>query len=268
MMDSNIINRSHYTLNIPYLISRYIREYDISKANINILLYKNYIDKDMYNLLYNMEKMDREVYIGKMMKLYPEVQTILSDGICEMRNIFVKTNNIQDSDILSIKNDAIFVIDKIAHTTQFSNVEFRLSNTYTSYIKLLKYEVYYCRDIINNIECIDVKGINDNTLLLHQNYMISFICEVLNGLESGNLKDLFSYFDIFFNNYINMKLDIGYYREFNPESKFVTKQINGTRYVFDVANEEHRMLIDNSYNLNILRELYRIMLNVSKGISL
>lgn len=262
---TSIIDRSHYTLNIPYLISRYIREYDISKANINILLYYNYIDKDMYNLLYNMEKIDREVYVGKMIRLYPEAQDIISNGILEMRKLFIETNNIQESDILSIKNDAIYVIDKIAHTTKFGNVEFRSSNIYTSYIKLLKYEVYYCRDIINNIECIDVKGINDDTLIYHQNYMLSFICEVLNGLESGNLKDLFSYFDIFFNNYINNKLDLGYYREFNPQSRFITKQINGNRYAFDNIGEEQRTIIDNSYNLNILRELYRIMLNISKG---
>ena len=51
MVSNSLINRSYYTLNIPYLISRYIREYDISKANINILLYKKYIDQDMYNLL-------------------------------------------------------------------------------------------------------------------------------------------------------------------------------------------------------------------------
>lgn len=265
-MDSvSLVNKSHYTLNIPYLISRYIREYDISKANINILLYKKYIDIDVYNLLYNMEKMDREVYVGKMIKLYPEVQQILSDGILEMRQNFVKANNILDMDILSIKNDAIYVIDKIAPITKFGNVEFRLSNVYTSYIKLLKYEVYYFNDSINNLETIDIKGINDSKLLLHQNHMISFICEVLSGLESGNLKDLFSYFNIFFNDYINMKLDLGYYREFNPNSKFVTKQIGGRRYAFDSISEEHRNVLDNSYNLQVLRELYRIMINISKG---
>ena len=265
MVSNSLINRSYYTLNIPYLISRYIREYDISKANINILLYKKYIDEDMYNLLYNMEKMDREVYIGKMIKLYPEVQDIISNGIMEMRQLFVQSNNINEMDILSIKNDAIYVIDKVASNTKFDNVEFRLANQYTSYIKLMKYEIYYFNDSINNMECIDIKGINDNTLLLHQNHMISFICEVLSGLESGNLKDLFTYFDTFFNNYIEMKLDLGYYREFNPESKFVSKQISGSRYIFNNVGEEQRVIIDNSYNLNILRELYRIMLNVSKG---
>ena len=265
MVSSNIITKSNYTLNIPYIISTYIREYDISKANINILLYKNYINLDMYNLLCSMEKMDREVYIGKQIKRNPEIQTIISDGILEMRALFIQQNNISDEDILSIKNDAIYIINKIPTITKFKNVEFVMKNYYTSYIKLNKYEIYYLCDNMNNIEGIDVKGINDSTLSLHENYMISFICQILYELESGNVKDAFNYFNKFFDDYINLRLDLGYYREFNPESKFMSKPISGHRYIFDSFDKKDINILDINYNANILRDLYRILLNISKG---
>ena len=37
----NLYERKNYTLPIKYIFNSYIREYDISKANINILLYKD-----------------------------------------------------------------------------------------------------------------------------------------------------------------------------------------------------------------------------------
>ena len=265
MLDSNVVDKSYYTLNIPYILSRYIREYDISKANINILLYKNYIDINIYDLLYNMEKKEREIYIGKWIQKEPIIQNIISDGILEMRRLFVASNNICDSDILSIKNDAIYIVDKIANVTKFNNIEFVLKNCYTTYIKLGKYEIYYTFNSVNDTESIDIKGINDNTLYLHENHIISFICQILYELENGNLKNIFSYFNTFFNDYINMKLDLGFYREFNPQSKFVSKSISGNRYIFDTIEEKDKYIIDISYNLNLLRELYRILLNISKG---
>lgn len=262
-MDS-IVDRSQYTLNIPYLISRYIREYDISKANINILLRSGYIDKEMYDYIYNMEKKDREVFVGNMILQDRKVQDILSSGIHEMRKKFVTTNNILEQDILSIKNDALYLIDKIPSVTKFDNVEFRLANIYTSYIKLGKLEIYYYNNIISNEEVIDVKGIRDSKLEMHTP-MLTFICSILQRLECGDLNNLFSYFTSFVDDYIRLKLEVEYYRQFNSEGKYVSKQIGMNRYKFDMISQDQLDIIDISYNLNVLRELYRIMLNVTKN---
>ena len=49
----NLYEKKNYLNPIPYLFSD-IREYDISKANINILFAKGIIDEDKYK--YNEEK--------------------------------------------------------------------------------------------------------------------------------------------------------------------------------------------------------------------
>ena len=63
----NLYDKKNYLNPIPYLFSD-IREYDISKANINILFAKGIIDEDKYKYLYNLPRMDRQYTIGNMCK--------------------------------------------------------------------------------------------------------------------------------------------------------------------------------------------------------
>ena len=60
MQEEKIYQKVNYLSPIKYLINTYIREYDLSKANINSLLYTKRIDQSMYDKLFNMNKNDRE----------------------------------------------------------------------------------------------------------------------------------------------------------------------------------------------------------------
>ena len=67
-MDQEFFNRKNYLLKVPYIFSSYIREYDISKANINILLAQGIINLDQYNYYVQLPKQDRQYQLGMLQK--------------------------------------------------------------------------------------------------------------------------------------------------------------------------------------------------------
>ena len=60
--------RKTYLTALPYIVSKHIYEYDIKKANINVLYAIGEIDLIFYNKLYQMNRMDRQIQIGYLLK--------------------------------------------------------------------------------------------------------------------------------------------------------------------------------------------------------
>ena len=71
---NNLYQQTNYMADVDYLISTYIREYDISKANINILYKYGVINKQQYDTFLlncktaDTEKIDKE--IEELLKLF------------------------------------------------------------------------------------------------------------------------------------------------------------------------------------------------------
>ena len=65
---STLYTMVNYKAQFPYLFSKYIREYDIQKANISILYSKSLIDKSTYDRLLVSSRQDRQVEIGLLIK--------------------------------------------------------------------------------------------------------------------------------------------------------------------------------------------------------
>ena len=63
-MPSDLWQRVNYKTNVKHLENQYIYEYDLSKANINSLLYTKRIDKDKYEYYMSLDKLQREREIG------------------------------------------------------------------------------------------------------------------------------------------------------------------------------------------------------------
>lgn len=248
-----------YYLNkdIKYMISRYIYEYDMSKANISVLYAGGIINKDEYNYYYNLPKSKREVEIGIRRK-DREFDKTLSSLIQEYRIRFIKENNIPDEKILSIKNDALFIIDKEPSITKFDNVvEFVQKNKYTSYYNLNNLEIYYSNDSLNEIITFDVKGISDNKLNLHLDYFIDFLYNTFEYFESKDKDTVLRYIDNFYNKYIRRELDIGYYREFNSSSEY-SLYSKSKFFKFQIIDPKLIDKINISCNQSIIRDLYSI----------
>lgn len=260
----NLYNNKNYLVDIPYIFSSFIREYDIRKANINILYKKGVIDIDEYNYYLNLPRFDREYQIGMKIRKDKSIQQVLDEGIIEAKKLLFESNGLEDYDIVSIKNDAVFVLNKDLKYTKFDNIEFVNKNTYTSYIHLNGIEIYYRFDRISG-EHIDIKGIGDFKLAYHAKYMLDFIQFILQCVELSDLETAIIGLKTFYNQYVNRELDIGYYRTFDSISTYnIPRSYGEFRYGLSCLDDtlENKMIIDISYNLSIIRELYGYVSNV------
>lgn len=254
--------KDSYLAPVSYLVGNYIREYDISKANINILLYKGLIDKQTYDRFYVMPKKERAIRIGLMLRDNQELNMALTAGFAEMRNMFFIENDVQDYEVLAVKKDAIFLIGKQAPHTRFGNVEFKCKNVYTSFYRLAEVEYYYYLDTINQVEKLDVKGISDNMLAYHEPYMLDFLRYIFFSIQTGQIQDVIKDIQQFSADMTSGKLDMGYYRELNNRSLFRSRAvIAGNRIYYRYPVRSVKPIdIDCSFNYMILQELFKIAL--------
>ena len=143
-----------------YIISGNIREYDISKANINILSSLNIINEEQYLYYYNLPKNRRAIEVGWLQK-DKTIAKALSNGFIGYRQKFFEANEIEDHEVLSIKKDAIYIINKIPQYCKFDKVEFIPKNHYTSFSfsQLFDFSSYFKKVII--LKLLYIKGLSD-----------------------------------------------------------------------------------------------------------
>ena len=249
----------NYTLDIKYLTNRFIYEYDISKANLNILYHEGVVSKKDYDLIMQFGRGQREIYFGNLQRNNKEISEILANGIAKARKAFIEANNLNDMNILSVKNDAIFVIDNKPRVTKFDNIEFKLKNTYTSYFNINKLEIYYYLDLVSNEENLDVKGISDERLALHAGFFLNILCEVFEAIQTNSVEHCIRLINDIYIKYINKQLPYGYYREFNSDSLFRITFPNNMECLTTIMNPENFKYINMMNNLRIIMELSSII---------
>lgn len=262
---------TNYITNEKFVTNRRIFEYDISKANINILYSKAIIDKDLYDLLYRKDKKSREIYIGYFIKDNMEKHNknygkVIREGIEEMRKKFFSENDIRDDEVIRIANDAIYVTRPYECTrTSFKFddndhfIEFKLKNEFQTMVKLGTVVIFIYDNGYNYN--IDVKGIGDELLDLHKP-MLSAILNLINCIEKTDKNTAMREFYNLYIPYMNMELPAEYYREFNNFSSYRfhgLKEFGLMNYDFNM-NSNYKL--DISYNQNILRELYGLIIDM------
>ena len=209
------MEKSYFNPLYDFIISRYIREYDMEKSNISILYDQGIIDYQKYCELYNAPRQYRQEYVGKLILKNSSIQTILDNGVMDAKEKLFKANNLSQNNVLTIKNDAVFVIDQRLSITEFGTIKFKEKNTYTSFYKLGNKnakELYYYYDAISGFEKLDVKGINDNLLYLHEPYFMEFLKQLFCSAQIESMNDCLEILNVYYNQYVNRKLEIGHYR--------------------------------------------------------
>lgn len=239
-----MLYEKHNYLNkdIEYLINTEIIEYDIKSAGFNIIKRYKLLDDKKIKHLESLDKKRRQITIGLYQKNSPEFREELNEKFVDIRKLFFEANDLRDDEVLSIKKDAIITLRRCCNTT-FDNIEFVDKNVYTSYFYLNKFEFYI------NDKVIDVKGISDDKLKLHKNYMLDFMYKIFRLLETNpnktyiieNLKEFISF-------YKDRRLHIGYYRELNKDSLYKLEKSFFNEYL----GLEHTKTLDGidiSYNI-------------------
>ena len=273
-MDKNLYTKNNYIIDIPLLINASITEYDIGAANITMLFSYGLITQDEYLAYYRMDKSMREISIGKrgrnpdgtLDEYGIKCQKCISEGIMNARKLLIETNNIKDESIVRIAKDAVYVNGRV-----LENISFDLNNNgvlcvfvpknyYNIMINLNKMTTILINDnpMTDNLK-VDVVGINNKLLYLHQPFL-EFICNLVSNVQRSGKEYAFNIYNSFYEEYINMRLPIEYYREFNANSGYRIKY--SERYTIDNANESDKDKIDINYNLSILRTLYSAILDL------
>ena len=261
---TKIYDRINYTTRLPYIVNSFIREYDLSKANISSLLYERRISDNEYREFYNMDKIYREIKIGMMIKNDLSIYKSIRNGIQHAKKLLIEANSIGENEIVSIKNDAIFVYGRELHNTNFPPFIFKEKNVYTIFMKLCNLEIYYgdCNNIDGTVSTnIDIKGISDNKIKLHQNGMLDIICDVCYMVPRERPSVILNHLTLLYNKFIHKQLPINYYRSFDSNSDF-SIDIPYRVMRIDTLSEEYKGIVNIERNNSIFRDLIFIISDI------
>lgn len=274
--DDKLYNAEQYTSETRYVFGSIIYEYDITQANINILHSYDLISDFEYQWLQLAPKQDRQYYIGKKAQMdivyhrkqKSDINRCITEGVLKARRLLLDSNQVQDDQVLRAAKDSVYINRPLSlqYTSFDLNnngklITFTLRNIFDDYIRFSNELIVLISDNENNFN-IDVKGIKDSNLHLHQP-MIATISQ-LASLRSYNKEASLSEFDRIYQQYVSLQSPIDMYREFNSWSAFRYKnqsllpEIPAPTYL---PENFDRNLLDISYNLNVLRELYTYLYN-------
>lgn len=208
--------------NIQYLFNDEIIEYDLRDAGFNLIKQYHLLPKAKIAELESLGKgVERHIAIGKLQRDDKELSKNLSDKFAEIRTIFISANNLTDNDIISVKKDAIFTIGQ-CKKLNFGSLVFAKKNNYSSYIRfssISNLEIYYSNDQM------DIKGMGDHAVNRHRLYMMEFIKEMIEMIESNNPR-VKRYIAKFIKEYKTHELEEEFYIEFNNISKDINPLFN------------------------------------------
>lgn len=238
--------------NIPYLFNRQIIEYDMKSAGLSLIQEYKMLPQEEIAKLQKLGKQDLNRKIGLMERENKELIKQKKEAFKSVREEFFARNGLSEENIVSIKKDAIFSTKECKNTKIGSYILFREKNRYSSYIKIgtRRLELYYAQSKL------DVKGIGDENLQLHQNGMIAFFNQFFRRVEMEKAESTLIWMRSFIDSYKHMELPIEYYRQFNAKSAYV---LNTEDEYMDFWEEEKNR-IDIRYNYFILMELLKILL--------
>lgn len=252
-----IIYRKHNYVNKNISIIRdlTIREYDIKSAGMNILYTKGFIEDEEYKVLSEMDKLKRNIIIGKWLRDNPDVNKIMMDEFIQIRKQFFEANDLNNDDILSIKKDAIFVIDKKLNNLIFGNYVFVEKELYTSYFHLNKQEEYYYNKYKDILE---VKGFSDDIKEFQSNYYFKLIKELMK-----NIKDKDRLFEIlieFKDDFLSKSLTKEYYKDVH-ENMYLFSMCGNTNILgLDEVDNNLLDLVNIDMNLKYINQIINVFL--------
>lgn len=260
----NLLSKSSWTSPIDLYIGE-IMEYDMSDGGFSIIQEEKLLPPSEISRLAKLPKgFERNDAVGKLKySKDPNIKGIgklLEQKFREYRIWFGEANHIDESDIFSIKRDAVFLTRPAFILSKGQYITFKEKNVYDIYCLLGKdplvtnlneryrtYEVYY-HSYSKNLA---VKGISDELLPLHENGILELLRKYLKYMVRFDIKGAIKYIVDVIDKYKKFELPIDYYREFNSQSAFVM-QIDGKGFLTEQSDPSMLPYMDIRYNFNCI----------------
>lgn len=227
MKFSSLYRKTNYLTPMDSVINT-VYEYDMKAAGFSVIKEYGLISKSKIDKIDLLDKKERNETIGKLKINNPELVKNEKKGVLTARESFFRANRIKDEDVLSIKNDAIFIIGRKARVTEFGeHIEFILKNSYTSYYNINGIEFYYNK----REDKLDIKNLSKNIDPVHFSGICEFLKKVFKYIEFDRFDELKKYLIDFSILYKSRKLPKSYYKEFNHDSMYRYKESAGDYFL-------------------------------------
>lgn len=230
-MDKNKL--MDFNENIQYIFHTNICECDMVAASVSVCQRYKLLSDEKIEWLKLLPKEKRTVEMGKLQKDKSFSDRMIG-GLLETRNIFIKENNIKDEDIISLHSDAIFVIKKKEIKTKVNDIEFKIKNGYTSYIKYDdRMEMFYTGSYI------DFKQFNKERLKDHTLGIVKYLTNVFKKIEDYD-PTILDYIRKTNTRYLKDKLPEYWYNAFGNTGEYKTENLKLFAYITNVILKEVR----------------------------
>ena len=141
----------------------------------------------------------------------------------------------------------------ILHDIDLDDDNFRVDE-YDNFIRVGEFIFMARQDMFKADEA--VVGFDPHIAAYHNDYLISLIFKLMIMLSNGNIQLAMETIRNVYDNYVNRELQIGFYREFNSQSKFKVSSMN---YIYYIDSEVDVKSLDISYNEKVLRYLVSLI---------
>ncbi|MFA7143493.1 MAG: hypothetical protein WC175_05945 [Candidatus Dojkabacteria bacterium] len=233
-----------------------IFEYDIQNAGFTILKNTDILPVSDITYIETLSKKDRNIYIGRKSKEYPEIFPVILNKLTEIRKEFALQNSLVADDILSIKKDAFFLFKQCNNLSVFDDLyHFTERNVFSSYLYVDEKEFYY--DVAQ--DRLVVKNLSHQNL---HSEILGFIKKLIRLREkTEDKKKIFDLLKKFKIEYLSGRLDVEYYRELNNIGKFKIELPDTASYYIDWADTSLKPFISHQYNYaNVILPIITILL--------
>jgi hypothetical protein len=226
------------------LKSAVIREFDLRDAGFSIIKNNNLFDDELKEKISQLSKQDKNVTIGKILRDHPNLSQFMMDELAKLRQKFVDSNNIKEENILSIKRDALFIMNQDARNLNIDGYTWQVKGKYSSYLYVNRKEFYY--DPWS--DTIDIKGLSSETKE-SCSLFINDIKRIIRSWEKLPKDKLIRFLRDYRFNYLDRRLPLESYRELNRNFSYrLNFSIDNNLYLSQIQNLETLEIVDISYN--------------------
>ena len=237
---------------IQYLSNVNIVEWDIHAAGFSALKFRKLLPEKTLEEWSKLDKHTRTVREGLLQKERPDIAKAILDTLADARQAFIYANNISSESILSIKKDALFLINQKPKVSVIKEFEFRPKGEYTSYLYINGKEFYYS----SKTDSLDIKGLSEESKELQKDYLLKDIAKILRTTERVGRNQIFETLKQYRSKYLNRQLSADTYRSLDEEGLF---RIGN--YTFKNISDDMVEYLDISQNyVNYLLPLFNAIL--------